>query len=166
MVAVVWFVVAGRTLGGVRVEAGWPQCRGVEVRLWADDRFDSVDMPFVRPAVPLREGMRCTLVYRVSNDSDGRVGLTDFSTRWVVNGEVPAGSDVDASWEPGDLEIAPHDSVDLDLQVRFGPRGCTSTGTHEWARPEVTVGHLGRSRTVTGPASPVFRGTAHSSCDR
>lgn len=170
-----WLVVSGRAVDGVTVAVGWPSCIGTEVSLRSEE-LASDEESFTTPAVPLTEDMECTLLYRVENSTgadlrisrlifpfggrDGGAAFEVASVDGIPVTELP--DDVDAIWT-GDVELPADGAVDIPVEIRFREDGCTDRGSMS-VRPTVVVNYLGRSREVSAPASPIFLGTADSTC--
>jgi hypothetical protein len=134
------------------------------------------------PAIRLREGMRCSLPVRVTNE--GRVDVKVTRVRLPFMGpEASAAVQVRTlegqSWLRPDSTDAvfrlqewlePGDSYDfvVDFEFRAPPEGCSGPGGVLWVgdMPKVTVRALGRPGVRSAEETLGFRGTRESSCTR
>jgi hypothetical protein len=169
-----WRVAASEARKRVAVEwAGTVTCEGTTVGP-AGVEGESF------PAIRLREGMRCSLPVRVTNE--GRVDVKVTRVRLPLMGPQ-AGAAVQVrtlegrSWYRPDSTDAvfrlqewlePGDTFDfvVEFEFRAPPEGCSGPGGLMWVRdmPKVTVRALGRPGVRSADETLGFRGTRQSSC--
>jgi hypothetical protein len=171
-----WRVAASEARKRVTVEwAGPVTCEGTTVR--PDRRADGEEISAIR----LREGMRCSLPVRVTNESRFDVKVTRVrlplmgpeggaavqvrtleGRSWYRPDSTDAVFRLQEWLEPGDT----YDFV-VDFEFRAPPEGCTDSGLLGVGdMPKVTVRALGRPGLRSAEETIVFRGTRESSCTR
>jgi hypothetical protein len=132
------------------------------------------------PVIRLREGMRCSLPVRVTNE--GRLDVKVTRVRLPFMGPE-AGAAVQVTtlegqpWHRPDSTdavfrlqewVEPGDTYDfvVELEFRAPPEGCLSPGRVLWVgdMPKVTVRALGRPGVRSAGEPLGFRGTRESTC--
>lgn len=171
-----WRVVAADARGDVTVTWSGPvSCTGTTV---APTEPQGGDKSF--PAIRLREGMRCTLPVRVTNESRFEVTVTRVRLPFM-GPEGGAGVQVSRldDQEPHraravnaffrlEERLSTGEAYDVDIVFEFRPppHGCSSENSVTWVRglPEVTVLALGRPGSRHPEETIGFRGTQDSDC--
>jgi hypothetical protein len=170
-----WRVAASEARKSVTVAWNGPvTCEGTTVEPHRPDEGEEY------PAISLREGMRCSLPVRVTNE--GRIDVKVTRVRLPLMG--PGGGAAvqvrtleGRSWLRPDSTDAvfglrewlePGDTYDfvVEFEFRAPPEGCSGPGGAMGVRdmPKVTVRALGRPGVRSAEETIVFRGTRESSC--
>jgi hypothetical protein len=168
-----WRVAASEARSSVAVTWNGPvTCEGTTVESHRSD--DGEEYPTVR----LREGMRCSLPVRVTNES--RIDVKVTRVRLPLMGPG-AGAAVQVNtlegqpWHRPDSTDAvfrlqewlePGDTYDFDVELEFRapPEGCTSGLLSVGDLPKVTVRALGRPGVRNADETIGFLGTDESAC--
>jgi hypothetical protein len=131
------------------------------------------------PAIRLREGMRCSLPVRVTNESRFDIKVTRVRLPYMGpegGAAVQVRTLEGESWHrPESIDavfrlqewLDAGDTYDfvVDFEFRAPPEGCTDQGVM-WVRdmPKVTVRALGRPGVRIADETLGFRGTRQSTC--
>jgi hypothetical protein len=134
------------------------------------------------PAIRVREGMRCSVPVRVTNESRFDVKVTRVRLPLMgpeASSSVQVRTLEGRSWARPDavdavfrlqewLAAGEVYDFDVELEFRAPPEGCSSPGTVTWFKdlPRITVRALGRPGVRTPDEMLGFHGTRDSSCTR
>jgi hypothetical protein len=170
-----WRVAASEARKSVGVTWNGPvTCVGTNVEPYRSDGSEAY------PAIHLREGMRCSLPVRVTNE--GRVDVKVMRVRLPLmgpqaNAAVQVRTLEGQSWlRPSSTDavfglqewLEPGDTYDfrVEFEFRAPPEGCSGPGGVMWVRgmPKVIVRALGRPGVRSAEETLGFRGTRESGC--